>query len=228
MAEPGLAIERNGSPHIQEAAADSGEDLRPTWSSSAGSPGYGMNLGRRWAAEACELDYALSLSLPAARPGVIRRLRGYLPIMALARTGPLLDTPIAGCEGTSHVVGETTLTVRAVNRVGGRVHAMTIQIRNDPSVAPTSPTIAAGPRQATLAPVTPRFFAADHVQLIDEKGRPCSITINQPPARPDGSLDLTITVGRDPAAGDPARIRYFGIVAELTEVPFLFEAVPIP
>ena len=122
-----------------------------------------------------------------------------------------------------------TLTVRSLERQGraglssGALQAV---VRGESHT--TTPTTAAGPRQLTLAPVRPPFHPDDHVQVLDDQGRPFLVSTAGNTPRPDGSIEFTLLIHSNAQYGPPTTLRYYGLVAEATEVPFRFEDVAMP
>jgi hypothetical protein len=226
-AEPGLLVDRNGPPRVLEARDDRGADLRPGSARDAMSPRM-SSIFRQWKPELEVEAYRVPLAIPAGPGGTLRRFRGVLPIVAYARTGPLLTAPLAGIAGRPLSASGVTLTVRRFDRSapGGFVWALQGSVVGEPRTA-AAPT-AAGPRQLTLAPVRPPFRPDDHVQVLDDQGRPFLVTVNGSTPRPDGSTEFTLLVHGNAQYGPPTTLRYYGLVAEAIEVPFAFEGVPMP
>jgi hypothetical protein len=225
VAEPGLVIDRNGPPRILEAIDDKGEDLRPA---STYDPATRNAFSfRQWRPDMLGfLPYRVPLAIPASRGGTLKRLRGFLPISVVARTGPILSLPLEGTEGRPIHAGGITLTVRKVDRNQGRPSVMQLVVRGE--AARATPATAPGPRQLTLSTLHPAYHPDDHIQILDAQGRAFSLSSNIPPVRPDGLLELTVTIHANSSIGPPATLRYYGLVGEATEVPFLFEDVPMP
>jgi hypothetical protein len=222
-AEPGLHVDRNGSPRVLEAVDDRGGDLRPA---STRDPSWRMGLPfRQWRPEVEAETYRIPLAIPAARGGMLARFRGVLPVVAYARTEPLMTVPIAGIEGRALAASGVVLTVRKFARVNTRAWALQAVVHGE--AQPTGTATAAGPRQLTLSPLKPPFQADDHIQVVDDQNRPFLMNSGSTP-RPDGSIEINIQLHTNPLYGPPTTLRYYGLVAEATEVPFAFEGVPMP
>ena len=224
VAEPGLHVDRNGSPRVLEALDDRGADLRPP---SARDPSSrGIFSYRQWRPTLGVQPYRVPLAVPAARGGMLKRLRGVLPIVAYARTGPLVSIPLAGAVNRPLAAAGVTLTVRNLEHQSSQVWALQAVVRGEHR--PATPPIAAGPRQLALAPIRPAFHPDDHVQVLDDQGRPFLLTTSTAAPRPDGTIEFTVLIHTNAQYGPPTTLRYFGLVAEATEVPFLFKDVPMP
>jgi hypothetical protein len=91
---------------------------------------------------------------------------------------------------------------------------------------PEPPELAPGPNQRTLGPLRLRFYPADHVQILDARGRPIEGGINARPT-PDGKGGMLLTINPGPN-GSPAEVRYHDAAAVATEVPFDFADLPMP
>lgn len=224
-AEPGVHVDRHGSPRLLEALDDRGADLRPPSTRDPSSRGMGFSL-RQWRPLLSSQPYRVPLAIPAGRGGTLKRLRGALPIVALARTGPLMSVPLGGIAGRPLSASGVTLTVRRVDRMGGNAWSIQAVVRGEHHA--TTPATAAGPRQLTLSPLRPTFQPEDHVEVLDDQGRPFLISPNATTPRPDGTIEFTVVVHTNSQYGPPTTLRYYGLVAEATEVPFLFEDVPMP
>jgi hypothetical protein len=224
VAEPGLEVERNGMPRVFEALDDSGADLRPE---STQDPSRNVFSARQWLPGPSVQMYRVPLAIPAGRGGNLKRLRGCLPIVVAAREGPIMIVPLVGAEGRTFSTGGIILTIRRLQPPSpGHPGTLTLSIRGEEYR--TTPTIAAGPRELTLSPIRPVFSAEDHIELNDPRGRPLPHYSSAPPPRPDGSIEVQITIQPNPQLGPPTTLRYYGVNAEATEVPFLFEDVPMP
>ncbi len=225
VAEPGVHVDRNGSPRLLEALDDRGADLRPPSTRDPSSRGMGSPF-RQWRPTLSVQPYRIPLAIPAGRGGSLKRLRGALPIIAFARTGPLMTVPLGGVAGRPLSASGVTLTVRRVDRMGGNAWSLQAVVRGEHHS--TTPAIAAGPRQLTLSPLRPPFQPDDHIEVIDDRGRPFLLTSNATTPRPDGTIEFTVLIHTNSQYGPPSTLRYYGLVAEATEVPFLFEDVPMP
>ena len=115
VAEPGILVDRNGSPRLLEALDDRGADLRPPSARDPSSPRMGFSF-RQWRPTLEVETYRIPLAIPAARGGTLKRLRGVLPIIAYARTGPLVSVPLGAAVNRPLSASGVTLTVRRLDR----------------------------------------------------------------------------------------------------------------
>ena len=223
--EPGLEIDRNGSPRVDEAVDDKGADLRPE--STAETNPQRANMFRQWRPEAAgALTFRVPLAIPKALGGTLKQFRGDLPITALARTGPLMVFKLEGSEARPLSAGGVTLVVERVDRVNGRISAFQALVRG--AAINQAPSVAPGPRQLTLGRLEPAYHADDHFQIVDDKGNLHQIYSNVMGHRPDGSFQVRINLASYGYLGPATTVRYHGIVGEAVEVPFSFDDVPLP
>jgi hypothetical protein len=224
VAEPGLIIERNGPPRLLEATDDQDRDLCSVQVSDSSSPG--ANPMRRWDSTILgTLTYTIPLKLPEPRGTRIKRLRGYVPITAVARTGRVLAFSLKRSEGRTFTAGGVTVTVRRFGTEHGQASPLQLLIYGASEL--DAPAFAPGPNQRTLGPLRLRFSHEDHVQVVDAQGRPYTgASFNRSPtADGKGGTQLTIFPG---PSGPPAEVRYFDVAAVATEVPFDFTDLPLP
>jgi hypothetical protein len=222
-AEPGLIIEPNGLPRLLEAINDQDYDLRAAQVVPPGRPF--PNPIRRWDAPGlCSLAESITLKPAEPRGSKIKRLRGFVPITALARTGRVLSISLRGAEGQTFSAGGVTVTVQKFGVEHGRPTPLQLLVQGAPE--PETPEPPPGPNQRTLGPLRLRFNPADHVQILDARGRPIVGGINARPT-PDGKGGILITFNPGPN-GSPAEFRYHDVAAVATEVPFDFVDLPLP
>ncbi len=223
--EPGLVVDRNGPPRLAEAVDDRGADLRAA--STFDPATRNAPAPRQWrGGSPTALAYKIPLAIPAARGGTLVRLRGHLPVVVLARTGPLMTVSLSEAVGRPFAASGVTLTIHGMDRSRDRIEGLRVSVAGEGprSAPPTAP----GPRQLSLAPLRPAYQADDHIQVLDDQGRPFLISAYVPPSRGDGPIEFRVTLFPNPGLGPPSTLRYYGLVGEATEVPFLFEGVPLP
>ncbi|MDB5351709.1 MAG: hypothetical protein JWN86_2956 [Planctomycetota bacterium] len=222
-AEPGITIERNGPVRIQEAIDERGRDLH---SSSISTPPPSFSL-RQWSQEQLSvLSHSIPLSLPADRGRSIARLRGYVPITSVARIDEIFSSPVADLEGKTLSGGGVTMKVI---RSGLTQPAQFLEVTIKGEPTPDALAFVAGPRQTSLATVRLNYGLDDHLRIEDADGVPFGSTSNatSPPA-PDGTMTFRVNLMSSRPSGHPARLRYFGVAAVATEIPFDFKDLPIP
>ena len=93
-----------------------------------------------------------------------------------------MSVPLGAAVNRPLSASGVTLTVRRLDRQAGFVLALQAVVRGESHT--TTPTTAAGPRQLTLAPVRPPFHPDDHVQVLDDQGRPFLVSTGGNTPRP--------------------------------------------
>jgi hypothetical protein len=222
-AEPGLIIDRNGPTRLLEAIDDLDRDLRAAQVAEPGRPS--LNPGRRWdATDISTLTESIALKLPEPPANRIKRLRGYVPITAVARTGRVLSFSLRGAEGQTFSAGGVTVVVQKFGVEHGRPTPLVLLIYDAPGTEP--PALPPGPNQRTLGPLRLPYNYANHVQVVDARGRPHVGGFNGRPT-PDGKGGTQLTIFPN-ANSSPVEVRYYDIAAVATEVPFDFTDLPMP
>jgi hypothetical protein len=225
VAEPGLLIAPNGPPRLIEAVDDAGRDLRPP--PAPPTPATATGLGP-WsqAAELSTLSYRVALALPEPRGRGIRRLKGYVPIVAATRTDEVFSTSLEDGQGRSSSGDGITLTVDKVQKEPSL--ALEISVRGP--LGREGPAIARGPRQMTLESARPAYRLDDHIEVVDAEGRAYATMslLMSSPARPDAPTTFQVNLMPTWPLGPPARLRYHGVAEAATEVSFDFADLPIP
>jgi hypothetical protein len=232
VAEPGIQILMNGPLRLAEATDDRGRGLRPA---STTAPGNSPSPSpfRRWDLPTVSmLTYGIPLDLPEDRGDRIVRVAGYAPIVAVVRTDEMFAIDLRDAEAAGKAFSSGGLSLTVLGLDGGPGHAvLQVAMRGVPSPY-DSTDFAAGPRQTTLAPIRLRFNLDDHIAVEDDEGRRY-VTASQfegpgPGPGTVGEAKLSVQLFPDQSLGPPARLRYFGVAAVATEVPFEFADVPIP
>jgi hypothetical protein len=219
FAEPHLAVNQTGPVFLGEAVDDRGRDLRP-------DPPVGPAPSRprppRFE-EGHAFLFSMSVPLkPAAEPaGRLQRLKGYVPISVITRTGDPIIVPLAGAEGKTFSKGGIALSVASVSRIGENT-SFKITIRGEQADRRFSPGLA-----IPLGEYKPPYSVEDHVQVQDDQGR--ALWWNAGPLRnvAGGELETPLTVYAGPG-GTAARVLYYGVVGAATQVPFEFTDLPLP
>jgi hypothetical protein len=223
FAEPGLSVQPGGPLQLLEAADDRDRDLRPT---EPGPPFRRTYGGRRFdKGELDILQFRIPLKPPDAPGGRIKRLRGFIPAMVVARTDSLLVVPLEGAEGKSFSGGGLTLKVSEVLH-HDKTTTLRVTLRGDGRGG--HPFFDPGPHPAPLGSFRPPFRIEDHIQVLDAHGRVCWWNPGPPP-QPEmsGSLELGI-IADTQQVGPPAELRCYGVVGALAEIVFEFTDIPMP
>jgi hypothetical protein len=226
VAEPGILIDRNGPVRLQEVVDDRGRDLRPDAGTPSGPVANPFSF-RSWSQEQIGvLAHKLPLKLPEDRGRRIARLRGYVPITAVARTDEIFSAPLAGIQGKALGGGGVTLTVTHAGLASPTMF-LEVTVRGEPVPDPNA--FAAGPRQTTQATIRLGYHLDDHLRIEDADGQPygTSASGTSPPG-PDGTMHFRVNIFPGRPLKPPVRLRYFGVAAVAAEVPFDFKDLPIP
>jgi hypothetical protein len=223
FAEPGLSIVPSGPLRLVEAIDESDQDLRPTEPGTPFRSSYG---GRRFDKGDLDiLQFRIPLKL-ADKPGIrIRKLRGFVPVMVVARTDSLLTIPLEGAEGKSFSGGGLTVTVSEVQQ---QDKGTIVQLALRGEGRGSHPFFDPLPHPAPLGTFRPPFRIEDHIQVLDAQGRVFWWNPG-PPTQPrlSGPQEVRIVLDTQ-RLGPPAELRCFGVVGTLTEIAFEFADIPMP
>jgi hypothetical protein len=220
FAEPGLAINANGPPVLEEASDDRGQDLRPATPSPYPRPplwplrydeGY---LGM--------LQVQIPLRITEQPGRRIRRLKGYIPITVVAQADGPLVLPLAEAAGQWHSADGMDLRIMGVRREKEQTTIL-LSVRGEPpGPQPTVEFVAAPPGE-----FRPQFRFEDHIRILDDRGHPCLWYSGQQHREPGANLEVPLVVSKGDA-GPPARVLYHDLVGATTEVAFEFVDQPLP
>jgi hypothetical protein len=243
VAEPGLIATSVGPVVLIEAIDDLGQDLSTRPTLGMGTPSS-RNLRARdldplQVGGDASFDDSFPLHLPDLPGSSIRRIKGYVPIQAVARTGDVLEIPLEAPGDGEHTLGGVSIRVVAV-QPGGPQSLVRLSIRG--AVQP-QPAVSAGRRQASLSSFNPPFRAEERFSLFDADGRPLPLMTTPPaPSNPQAlaasSIEVTLRTIPDPGLMSmrpgtapqkpPARLVYARVVGVFTEIPFDFTDLPMP
>ena len=106
LAEPGLMLHQNGAVVVTEATDDRGRSLAPSAPAELDPGPANRSRQARMTADAIQVNAVLAAPDPPAT--VIRRLRGKVPVIAVARGSDPIVIPLKG-EG---VAGEAVFDPR--------------------------------------------------------------------------------------------------------------------
>ncbi|WZO99963.1 hypothetical protein EP7_001581 [Isosphaeraceae bacterium EP7] len=242
-AEPGIIPTPSGPAVVIEAIDDLGQDLTARPFPNSGSPSWkslrARDLEPLQVGGDASFEDAIPLHLPE-RPGTaIRRVRGYAPIQAIARTGDTLEIPLDAPPEREHTLGGVSIRVISVQS-GGPQSVVRLSILG---ATQPRPAVSAGRRQASLSGFNPPFRAEECLLLLDADGRPLPL-MSTPvvPVNPlivqTGPVELTLKTIANPGLASirpgsepqkpPVRLIYARVVGVSTEVPFEFADLPMP
>ncbi len=235
LSEPGMMLRQNGAVVVTEAIDDRGRslvlDAPPVLDlGEANRSRQDTNHGASILANAV-------LAAPDPAATLIRRLRGKVPVIAVAKGSDPLIIPLKGegVLGRPFSTRDLTLVVDETSLAPGGRAWVKVSVRFN-----------RGDR-ATFArsDQTPPTFAGynlggvlEHLELHDADGRRLNHTLGEQMRSVNGDRYQLIdwpASGDGPAGGPgtaktpiPAELRYYGFVQRVMEVPFDFRDVPMP
>ncbi len=236
LPEPGLMLRRNGPVSVTEATDERGRSLLAPSAPAELEPGP-ANRSRQAMYEGGAIQgraILVALDPPAT---VIRRLRGKVPVIAVARGSDPIVIPLngEGVLGRPYSTRDLTLVVNEVSLAPVAPASVKVTVR-----------VNRGDR-ATFArhDTTPPAFAAfnlggvlEHLELHDAAGRRLNHRLGSQTRSIDGDhYELVVSPFSEdgPGVGPgtsktpiPSELRYYGFVQTATEIPFDFRDIPIP
>ena len=234
LAEPGLMLRQNGAVMVTEATDDRGRSLVPGALANLDPRPVDRSQQARDEGAAIQLNAVLAALDPP--PTAIRRLRGKVPVVAIARGSDPIVIPLKGegVLGRPYSTRDLTLVVNEVSLAPGAPARVKVTVRANrgdrASFATYDP------------PGTGYAFniggVLDHLQLHDASGRRLNHHVGSQTRAVHGDrYDLMVLpVPEDgPGAGPgalktpiPSELRYYRFVEKVTEIPFDFRDIPIP
>ncbi len=236
LPEPGLMLRRNGAVSVTEATDERGRSLLAPSAPAEVKPGP-ANRSLQAMDEGDAIQVSAILVAPDPPATVIRRLRGKVPVIAVARgSDPMVIRLNAeGVLGRPYSTRDLTLVIDEVSLDPGAPASVKVTVR-----------VNRGDR-ATFArhdPPRPVFAAfnlggvLEHLELHDAAGRRLNHHLGSQMRRIDGDryeLVVSPISEANPGVGAatsktpiPSELRYYGFVETVTEIPFDFRDVPIP
>jgi hypothetical protein len=236
LAEPGLMLRRNGAVSVTEATDDRGRSLLAPSAPAELDPGP-ANRSRQAMYEGDAIHVNAMLMTPDPAATVLRRLRGKVPVIAVAWGSDPMVIPLKGegVVGRAYSTRDLTLVVDEV------------------ALAPWAP---AGVKvtvnvnradRATFArhdPPGPAFYAfnfggvLEHLALHDAAGRRLNHHLGGQARGIHGDeYQLIVSPSSEdgPGVGPgtsknpiPSELRYYRFVQTVTEIPFDFRDIPLP
>jgi hypothetical protein len=234
LAEPGLMLRQNGPVVITEATDDRGRSLLP---GAPAEPAAGpADRSRQATYEGDAIQVNATLASPNPSATAIRRLRGKVPVIALARGSDPMVIPLKGegVLGRPYSTRDLTLIVDEVSLAPGAPAWVKVTVRAN-----------RGDRAAFASYDPPGFpFAAfniggvlEHLELHDAAGRRLNHRLGSQARSTDGDryqLMVSPVSENDPGAGRgtsqapiPSELRYYPFVETATEIPFDFHDIPM-
>jgi hypothetical protein len=240
LVEPGLSVHQAGPVRVDEAVDDRGRPLQP-----AAAAGAGRNPGARpQAAQTAgngSFPVELTLSEPDPPPEVIRRVRGKVPVVVMAREADPLVIPLnrAGAAPTTVHGRDFDFTVDAAPSVGKTGATVTITARpvNGPAARASRPDA----RVLNLGSSAGFYRGQQRFELFDAAGRRLKpgLASQQRGADHLGFYDRYQLSVAPPNPGGPAgagdrnpavaaELRFYEFVQKALDIPFDFHDLPMP
>ena len=235
LAEPGLMLRRKGAVVITEATDDQGRSLVPGAAAEPASGPGDQSDQATSEVNAIQVNAILVGADPPAK--AIRRLRGKVPVIAVAKGFDPIVIPLKGegVLGRPYPCRDLILIVDDASPAPGAPASVKLTVR-----------VIRGDR-ATFTrqgPFPPRFAAFDlggvlaHLELHDAAGRRLNHRLGSQMRSVDGDhYELIVAPSSDdgPGVGPatskapiPSELRYYAFVEKAMEIPFDFRDIPMP
>lgn len=234
LPEPGLMLRQNGAVIVTEATDDRGRSLVPAIPAKL-DPAQANRSRQVMSASASLLTDAV-LVAPNPPATTIRRLRGKVPVIAVARSVDPIVMPLKGdgALGRPYPTRDVTLIVDEVSLAPGAPAWVKVNVRDNPGDR------ASFPRHDP--PGTPFAFnfggVLEHLELHDATGRRLNHTFGSQTRSVNGDYYQLIAVPpAENGPGDgprpsktpiPAELRFYPFVETALEVCFDFRDIPMP
>jgi hypothetical protein len=239
LAEPGLMLRQHGPVVIAEATDDRSRSLVP------GAPAEPAAAPDERSRQVMSVGDAFQTSAVLAAPDppakVIRRLRGKVPVVAIAKGADPMTIPLKdeGVLGRPYPTRDVTLIVDEVSLAAGSPARVMVTVRDNrgdrasfPRHDPPGPPFAAFNRGGVLG----------HLELHDAAGHRLDYQFGMQQRGADGQgfydrfqfiVSSAPQDGRGNGRGTsndriPAELRYYPFVQTVTEIPFDFRDIPMP
>ena len=235
LAEPGLMLRQNGAVVVTEATDNRGRSLVPAAPAEPASAPADRSRQARYEGDAIQVNAVLAAPNPPAT--AIRRFRGKVPVIAVARGFDPMVIPLngEGVPGRPYSTRDLTLVVDDVSLAPGAPASVKVTVRANH-----------GNRAAFASHDPPGFpFAAfniggvlEHLELHDAAGRRINHRLGSQRRSTDGDRYELIAsppprtvAGAAPGASKapiPSELRYYPFVETAMEIPFDFRDIPMP
>lgn len=224
--EPGLVVRQIGPPTVAEAVDDRGRSLLPADPDPPTAHYQPPSLNGP-----AGFEISSSLSLPDMAVRSIRRLRGSVPVVMVARASDPIAIPLEGSAGKSAGTDEVTIRILAVPRAqGGGIASVEIEVINN---RPERPGYRAWDPKAP--PDFVRFDwgrLLDRLELLDADGREIALGWTQGHGTNMMIARRFRLMPRGPRQdgphGPPVELRFHDFVQKMSAVEFDFHDIPMP
>jgi hypothetical protein len=172
---------------------------------------------------------SVPLSYPSPPARRIAILRGIIPVVVVARRSDPLEVPLEGSAGKTFSAGSTKITVHDVK--GEPDQEPTVELTLERADVDSDESInvcdTKGTRVAIARPIDMMELC---FEVIDSRGRSLFWQFTQAPSRKTQGRMAIVIRGRNAQRPRPdgLRLRYWTLIAAVTDVPFLFKDVPTP
>jgi hypothetical protein len=239
LAEPGLMLRRNGAVVVTEATDDRGRSLVPGAPAEPDPGPAGRPRQARVEGDAFQVNAVLAAPDPPAT--AIRRLRGKVPVIAVATGSDPIAIPLngEGVLGRPYPCRDFILIVDEVSLAPGAPACVKVTVRDNHGDRAAFPKHdPPGPRFATYN----RGGVLEHLELHDAAGRRLDHHLGLQMRGADGQgffdrFEFIVSPRSQDGPGDgpgtsktpiPAELRYYRFVETATEIPFDFRDIPMP
>jgi hypothetical protein len=240
LAEPGLMLRRNGAVVVTEATDDRGRSLLAPGAPAELDPGP-ADRSHQSENEGDAIQVNAVLAAPDPPATAIRRLRGKVPVIAVARGADPIVMPLKGegVLGRPYSTRDVILVVDEVSLAPGAPVWVKVTVRDNrgdrasfPRHDPSRPPFAAYNRGGVL----------DHLELYDADGLRINYHLGMQMRGADGKgfydrYQFNVVPRSEKGPGDgagtskapiPAELRYYGFAQTVIEIPFDFRDIPMP
>jgi hypothetical protein len=224
-AEPRLLIAARGPIRLTEAVDDLGQSLLPPAPpAAAGFDELGLDgQGDLGAGQGPSFVEELEVRRPE-RPGrAIRRLRGSVELSVASRRAEPVGVPLGGAPGRVARGEDATITVHAL-ATDRESEELTLDLTVGP---PAGGGDGPGARSGLSGPAFAWEFLEQQIEVLDGRGRP--FVLFPMSLEPQGdAFRLKLLLAPTEGAGEPAELRYYGLVRAECRLDFDVRDLEMP
>lgn len=189
----------------------------------------GLRFGSGWRTSTRTWQVTVPLRYPSPRAHRIARLRGVIPVVALARRPDPLTFDLEGAAGKVFTAGATRITVHEFKAGLGQQSTVDLTLETTPAGDVQTLVVhdAQGRRLTFNQPID---LMQLRLEVLDARGELLSWQYTRPPSEQvQGRMAIVIygKSGRQ-VGGEGLRLRYWDLVGAATDLPFSFRDVPTP
>lgn len=229
-------LRRNGAVSVTEATDERGRSLMKPSAPAEADPGP-ANGARQDLSESGAIQVNAIIVAPDQPARVIRRLRGKVPVIAVATGSDPLVIPLngEGVLGRPNSTRDLTLVVDEVSLARGAPARVKLRVRVNRG---DRATFAMRDQSGAAFGAYNLGGVLGHLELHDAAGRRLNHHLGSQMRGVDGDrYELIVSQFSeggprvDPETSKtpiPAELRYYGFVETVTEIPFDFRDIPMP